>query len=119
MAEPQIIRQPGHEVGWALFDRASISFLMVGNSTLRNPSIRGRPDTLVFPKSGKATRRLNGNGSMTRDGKTVFMRIGVHAHATADRTHGKVGVYNVATKKASVHPPTSPHRRVLGALSRV
>jgi hypothetical protein len=56
-------------------------------------------DTLVFPRSSKATRSLNGNGSMTRDGKTVFMRIGVHAHATADRTRGKVGIYNVATKK--------------------
>ena len=64
-----------------------------------DPDASFYPDTLVFPKSGKATRRLNGNGSMTRDGKTVFLRIGVHAHATADRTGGKVGVYNVATKK--------------------
>ena len=56
-------------------------------------------DTLVFPEERQATRSLNGNGSMTRDGKTVFMRIGVHAHGAVDRTGGKVGIYNVTTKK--------------------
>ena len=59
-------------------------------------------DTLVFPNSGKAARKLNGQGSMTRDGKSVFMRIGVRPAQTVDATKGKVGIYSVATRKTKV-----------------
>ena len=62
------------------------------------------PDTLVFPHSGKASRPVNGNGSMTRDGESVFMRIGVRPVGTKDRTGGKVGVYSVTTKKVKKLP---------------
>lgn len=59
-------------------------------------------DTLVFPRSGKPSRTLNGQGSMTRNGKSVFMRIGVRPEGAPDTTKGKVGVYNVATKKTKL-----------------
>lgn len=61
------------------------------------------PDSLVFTRTGKV-RSINGQGSMTRDGKQLFMRIGTRAYRTPDRTGGKVGVYNVATKKTTRLP---------------
>lgn len=60
-------------------------------------------DTLVFPRSG-TSRKINGQGSMTRDGKSLFMRIGVHEYGTKDRTGGKVGVYNIATRRTATLP---------------
>lgn len=63
-------------------------------------------DTLYFTATGKS-RKLNGSGSMTRDGGTVFMRIGVHPQGTPDLTAGGVsGAYNVKTK-ATVNLPGS------------
>jgi hypothetical protein len=62
------------------------------------------PDTLVFPKSGGSSRVVRGQGSMTRDGKTVFVRIGVRAFGAADRTSGRVGAYSVATRKTKRLP---------------
>lgn len=60
-------------------------------------------DTLVFPRKWTA-RTVNGNGSMTRDGRTLFMRIGVHPAGTTDRTGGKVGAYNIVTKRTTRLP---------------
>jgi hypothetical protein len=56
-------------------------------------------DTLVFPKSGKPSRTIKGQGSMTRDGKSVFLRIGVVPAGAPDTTKGRVGVYRIPTKK--------------------
>jgi hypothetical protein len=63
-------------------------------------------DTLYFTGSGKV-RRINGWGSMTRDGGTVFLRIGVHPKGTPDRTGGRVGAYNVHTGKVTRLPGTN------------
>lgn len=62
-------------------------------------------DTLVFPASG-TSRKINGQGSMTRDGKTLFMRIGVHEYGTRDRTGGKVGTYTIDSKRTTTLPGT-------------
>ena len=62
------------------------------------------PDTLVFPTSGKASRTLKGQGSMTRDGKLVFLRMGARAYGAADTTKGKVGAYKVTTKRTKRLP---------------
>ncbi|MGV1003446.1 MAG: hypothetical protein ACOYEV_01515 [Candidatus Nanopelagicales bacterium] len=55
------------------------------------------PDTLVFPVTG-TTRIVRGQGSMTRNGKTLFMRVGTHPVGKGD-TKGKVGAYNIKTGK--------------------
>lgn len=55
-------------------------------------------DSLVFRSSGRV-RTINGQGSMTRDGGSVFIRIGSYQWDTVDRTKGRVGVYNVKTRK--------------------
>ena len=55
-------------------------------------------DSLLFLRTGKVLT-INGQGSMTRDGKQLFMRIGTRPYQKVDRTGGKVGIYNVATKK--------------------
>lgn len=55
-------------------------------------------DSLYFVKTGKV-RHINGWGSMTRDGGTLFLRIGVRALGAKDRTGGRVGAYDIATKK--------------------
>jgi hypothetical protein len=55
------------------------------------------PDTLVFP--GRRSRTVNGNGSMTRDGKLIFLRMGTRTFEARERSRGKVGIYSVATKK--------------------
>jgi hypothetical protein len=60
-------------------------------------------DSLLFTGSG-SVRTVNGQGSMTRDGGVVFMRIGTYAPGTTDRTGGRVGAYNVRTKKTKVLP---------------
>jgi hypothetical protein len=60
-------------------------------------------DSLFFPRTGKV-RTVNGQGSMTRDGKLLFMRIGTRPYLEVDRTGGKVGIYNVATKKTARLP---------------
>ena len=57
-------------------------------------------DSLLFTRTGKV-RQINGQGSMTRDGKQLFLRIGTRPDQTADRTGGKVGVYNITTKKTT------------------
>jgi hypothetical protein len=60
-------------------------------------------DSLLFTRTG-SVRSVNGQGSMTRDGGLIFMRIGTYAPGTKDRTGGKVGAYNVRTKKAKTLP---------------
>jgi hypothetical protein len=60
-------------------------------------------DTLYFTTSGKV-RTVSGWGSMTRDGRTLLMRVGVRPEGTADRTGGRVGAYNVRTKKVTTLP---------------
>ncbi len=60
-------------------------------------------DVLYFTTTGKA-RKTNGWGSMTRDGGTVFMRVGVSPPGTTDKTGGKVGAYNVRTKRTTRLP---------------
>jgi hypothetical protein len=57
-------------------------------------------DSLLFLRTGKV-RTVNGQGSMTRDGKLLFVRIGTRPYLEVDRTGGKVGIYNVATKTTS------------------
>jgi hypothetical protein len=55
-------------------------------------------DSLYFTATGKS-RAIRGWGSMTRDGGTVLMRVGVCPPGTTDTTGGKVGAYNVRTKR--------------------
>lgn len=44
---------------------------------------------------------------MTRDGGTVFMRLGVHAPGTANTTGNKVGAYDVKTRRVTPVPQLS------------
>jgi hypothetical protein len=60
-------------------------------------------DTLYFTGSGKV-RAINGFGSMTRDGGTILMRVGVRPEGSADTTGGRVGAYNIRTAKIRVLP---------------
>jgi hypothetical protein len=53
-------------------------------------------DTLYFTRTGR-TRTVNGWGSMTRDGSTIFMLIRARPRGTPDRTKGRVGAYDVRT----------------------
>jgi hypothetical protein len=62
-------------------------------------------DTLYFTASGKS-RTITGWGSMTRDGRIVLMRVGVHRPGAADRTGGRVGAYNVSTRRIVRLPGT-------------
>ncbi len=56
-------------------------------------------DRLVFPLGATVkVRTVNGWGSMTRDGKTLFMVRGTRADGAA-QPKGKVGAYSVKTKK--------------------
>lgn len=57
-----------------------------------------RGDHLYFTSTRK-TRALKGSGSMTRDGGTVFLTVGTRKPNAADRTKGRVGAYNVKTRK--------------------
>lgn len=57
-----------------------------------------RGDRLYFTPTGK-TRALKGSGSMTRDGGTVFMTTGTRRANAPDRTMGRVGAYNVKSRK--------------------
>lgn len=57
-------------------------------------------DSLYFVKTGKV-RHIKGWGSMTRDGGTIFLRVGVRPLGAKDRTGGKVGAYNVKTGKVT------------------
>ena len=63
-------------------------------------------DTVYFPGSGKS-RTVNGWGTMTRDGRTILMRVGVHKPGTPDRTGGRIGAYNVTTRKVTRLPGRS------------
>lgn len=60
-------------------------------------------DSLYFTGSGKV-RKVTGWGSMTRDGSTIFMRVGVHKPGVADPTGGRVGAYKISTKKVTKLP---------------
>lgn len=60
-------------------------------------------DSLYFTSSGKV-RTVKGWGSMTRDGSTIFMRVGVHKPGVVDPTGGRVGAYNISTKKVTKLP---------------
>ncbi len=53
-------------------------------------------DTLYFTKTGRI-RTVDGWGSMTRDGSTIFMLIRARPRGTPDRTKGRVGAYDVRT----------------------
>ena len=67
------------------------------------PTSHWLADTLYFTGSGKV-RTVNGFGSMTRDGRTILMRVGVRPEGTKDLTGGRVGAYNVRTKKVTTLP---------------
>lgn len=60
-------------------------------------------DSLYFTDTGR-TRTVKGWGSMTRDGGTLFMRVGLCPPGTTDATGGRVGAYNVRTKKTAKLP---------------
>ena len=62
-------------------------------------------DTLYFTGSRKV-RSVNGFGSMTRDGGTILMRVGVRPEGTADTTGGRVGPTTSATRAISALPGT-------------
>lgn len=66
------------------------------------PNLRWTADTLYFTGTGKV-RKVSGWGSMTRDGGTVFMRLGVPKSATAT-SRIRVGAYNVKTRKVTKLP---------------
>ncbi len=57
-------------------------------------------DSLYFVKTGEV-RHVKGWGSMTRDGGTILLRVGVRSLGAKDRTGGKVGAYNVKTGKVT------------------
>jgi hypothetical protein len=61
--------------------------------------LRWTADTLYFTRTGKA-RRVSGWGSMTRDGGTMFLRLGVPKRATPGSSI-RVGAYNVQTRKVT------------------
>ena len=61
------------------------------------PYFRWTADTLYFTGTG-SSRRVSGWGSMTRDGGTVFMRLGVPSSATP-RSRIRVGAYTIKTRK--------------------
>lgn len=63
------------------------------------PYLRWTADTLYFTGTGKV-RKVGGWGSMTRDGGTVFMRLGVPKRATPS-SRIRVGAYNVKTQKVT------------------
>ena len=63
------------------------------------PYLRWTADTLYFTATGKV-RKVSGWGSMTRNGGTVFMRLGVPKRATP-RSSIRVGAYNVKTRKVT------------------
>lgn len=67
------------------------------------PTSHWLADSVYFTGSGKV-RTVNGWGSMTRDGGTILMRVGVRPEGTADRTGGRVGAYNVRTKRITTLP---------------
>jgi hypothetical protein len=79
----------------------------VNGDELRQPT--GGPttgwlsDTLYFTASGKS-RSVKGWGTMTRDGRSVLMLVGVHRPGRADRTAGRVGAYDVSTRKITRLP---------------
>lgn len=61
------------------------------------------PDRLVFPLSAVKVRQVKGWGSMTRDGGTLFMLRSTRAPG-AKKPSGKVGAYNIRTKKTKALP---------------
>ena len=63
-------------------------------------------DTLYFTATGKV-RTVNGFGSMTRDGRTILMRVGVRPEGTADTAGGRVGAYNIRTRAITALPGTN------------
>ena len=69
------------------------------------PTSHWLADTLYFTGTGKV-RNVNGFGSMTRDGRTILMRVGVRPEGTADTTGGRVGAYNIRTRAIAALPGT-------------
>jgi len=61
------------------------------------------PDRLVFALGAVKVRQVNGWGSMTRDGGTLFMLRSTRAPG-AKKPSGKVGAYNIRTKKTKALP---------------
>jgi hypothetical protein len=61
------------------------------------------PDRLVFPLGAVKVRTVKGWGSMTRDGGTLFMLRSTRAPG-AKKPSGKVGAYNIKTKKTKALP---------------
>jgi hypothetical protein len=57
-------------------------------------------DSLYFPASGKV-RTASGQGTMTRDGGTIYLRMGAQAATKAESAPRKVGAYNVATRRTT------------------
>ncbi len=61
------------------------------------------PDRLVFALGAVSVRQVKGWGSMTRDGGTLFMLRSTRA-AGAKKPSGKVGAYNIRTKRTKALP---------------
>jgi hypothetical protein len=101
---------PGGEYVWVTAPEISYNGKVIHlrgaiySDGLADPDAAFYPDTLVFPSRTKSTRVVKGNGSMTRDGKLLFMRIGTRKVGSADRTGGKVGVYKVSTRRTKRLP---------------
>lgn len=61
------------------------------------------PDRLVFALGAVSVRTVKGWGSMTRDGRTLFMLRSTRV-AGAKKPSGKVGAYNIRTRKTKALP---------------
>jgi hypothetical protein len=57
-------------------------------------------DSLYFPATGKV-RRVPGQGSMTRDGGTIFLRMGTEESVSMKALPKRVGAYSVATGRTT------------------
>jgi hypothetical protein len=64
-------------------------------------------DTLYFPATGES-RPLGGNGGMTRDGRTVFLRQGVQAQAPEAEVQPEYAALDVATGTLTPLPWLQP-----------
>ena len=70
------------------------------------PEYQWNADHLYFPRTG-ATRTVKGWGSMTRDGGSIFMRVGVSevgTNASVSWDQLRTGVYDVRTRKVTRLP---------------
>ena len=59
--------------------------------------------SLYFTATG-SVRTVNGQGTMTRDGGTIFLRLGVQRPVDATRASKRVAAFNVRTKRTTRLP---------------